>query len=182
MLGGIPPSIQHGRRLWARNLPLPLLMCEWGWGVLIYRDTEEHTRICLLENHSHWSERADAGWKVFKLKWDAGWKFGGCWMETVWGSKKTAKISKSGYFANIRYHNNSMSSNQVVSFIPCDTFQHTRFLCEFLQMSHLIPKYSFDMKKLKERWKDICALFTMDLRCSRRSDQKDDNIFLVNMT
>ena len=38
----------------------------------------------------------DAGWKVSKHKGDAGWKFGGCWVETVWGSKKTAKIYKFG--------------------------------------------------------------------------------------
>ena len=57
MLGGIPPSIQHGRGLWARNLPLLLMIGEWGWGVLIYIDTEEHTRICLVRNHSLWSGR-----------------------------------------------------------------------------------------------------------------------------
>ena len=37
-------------------------------------------------------------WKVSKNKGDAGWKFGGCWVETVWGSKKSAKVSKLGNF------------------------------------------------------------------------------------
>ena len=106
MLGGIPPSIQYGRRLWASNLPLPLMIGEWSWGVLIYVDIEKYTRICLLRNHSLWSGRMTefyvrgiTGWcwvEVSKRKGDAGWKFGWCCVETVWGSKKTAKISKLG--------------------------------------------------------------------------------------
>ena len=85
-------------------------------------------------------------------------------------------------FANIIYYNNSASRNQVVPFIQWDTFQHTRFSCECLQMLQLISKYPTDIKKIKERRKDIYALtFTMDLWCSRRSDQKNGNIFFFNM-
>ena len=53
----------------------------------------------------------------FQKQGGAGWKFGRCWVETVCGSKKSAKISKLGNFANSICCNNSASRNQVVSFI-----------------------------------------------------------------
>ena len=106
MLGGFPPSIQHGLMLWARNLPLPLLIGEWGWGILIDVDVEKHTWICLLRKHSLWSGRMTE----FYVRGTAGWCWvesfqtqRGCWGETVWGSiKKTAKISKLGVCKHYR--------------------------------------------------------------------------------
>ena len=103
---------------------------------------------------------------------DAGWKL----YEEVRKHPKYLKWA----FANNIYYNNNASRNQVVPFIHWDTFQHTRFSCEFLQMLQLIPKHPIDIKKLKERCNDIYALtFKMDLRCSRRPDKKNDNIFYL---
>ena len=74
MLGGIPPSIQHGRKLWAKNSPLPFMIGEWFWGVLVYTDIEEYTRICLVRNHSLWS----GPMTEFHVRGITGW----CWMES----------------------------------------------------------------------------------------------------
>ena len=35
LLSGISPSIQHGHMLWARNLSLPSMIGDWGWGVVV---------------------------------------------------------------------------------------------------------------------------------------------------
>ena len=105
---------------------------------------------------------------------DAGWK--------PYGEVRKRPKYLNWEFANIIYYNNSASRNQVVPFIHWDTFQHTRFWCEFLQMLQLILKYAIDIKKVKERCKGIYALtFTMDLRCSKRSDQKNDHVIFFNM-
>ena len=105
---------------------------------------------------------------------DAGWK--------LYREERKRPKYLNWEFANIIYYNNSASRNQVVPFIHWDTFQHTRFSCEFLQTLQLIPKYPIDIKKLKERCKDIYALtIAMDLRCSRRSDQKNDDVFFFYM-
>ena len=106
------------------------------------------------------------------------WRFGGCWVKTVWGSKKTAKISKLGvckhYTLQLQREQKSGCAVYPLGYIST----HWRFSWEILQRLQLIPKYSIDIKKLAERCKDIYALtFTMELRCSRRSDQKNDNIF-----
>ena len=95
---------------------------------------------------------------------DAGWK--------LCGEVRKRPTYLNWEFANIYY--NSASRNQVEPFIHWDTFQHTRFSCEFLQMLQLIPKYPTDIKELKERRKDIYAVtFTLFLRSSRRSDEKN---------
>ena len=50
-------------------------------------------------------------------------------------------------------------------------------------MLQFIPKYPTDIKKLKERCKDIYALtFPLDLRYIKRSDQKNDNTLFFNIT
>ena len=51
-----------------------------------------------------------------------------------------------------------------MSIIHWDSFQHTRFSCEFLQMLQLIQKYSIDIKKTKEMCKDTYVLTFTDLR------------------
>ena len=104
---------------------------------------------------------------------DAGWKFGGCWVETVWGSKKTAKIYKSGvckhYIGQQHREQKSGCAVYLLGYIST----HKVLSGEFLQILHLIPKYPIDIKKLKERCKGIYAFtFTMDMRCTIRSDQK----------
>ena len=43
MLVGIPPNIQHGHGLEARNSPLPLMIGEWDWDVLMYKDIKVTT-------------------------------------------------------------------------------------------------------------------------------------------
>ena len=74
MLGGIPPSIQYGHRLWARNLSLPLMTGDKSCGVLICMDIEEYTRICLFRNHSLSSGRMTE----FYVRGIAVW----CWVES----------------------------------------------------------------------------------------------------
>ena len=108
-VGGIPSSIQHGRRVRTRNLPLPLMIGKWGWGVLTHVAIGKHTRICLLRNHSLWIWRT----AEFYVRGITGWCWvesfqtqRGCWVEilgmrgcrveTVWGSKQTAEISHFG--------------------------------------------------------------------------------------
>ena len=106
---------------------------------------------------------------------DAGWK--------LYGEVRKRPKYLNWEFANIIYYNNSASRNRVVPFIHWDTFHTIRFSGEFLQMLQLIRKYPTDIKKLKEGCKDIYALiFTLNLRCSRRSDQKNDNIFFFDIT
>ena len=105
---------------------------------------------------------------------DAGWK--------LHGEVRKRPKYLNWVFANIIYYNNNTSRNRNVPFIHWNTFQHARFSCEFLQMLQLIPKYPIHIRNLKERCKDIYELtFAMGLPCSRRSDQKNDNIFFFNM-
>ena len=100
----------------------------------ICRYWETYTNMFVAEPQSlKWTnDRVLCSWNnglmlggSFQTHADAGWKFGGCWMETVWGSKKTAKYLN-WEFANIIYYNNSVSRNRVLPFIHWDTFLHTR--------------------------------------------------------
>ena len=150
MLGGIPPSIQHGQGLWTRNFFLPLMTGERSWGSVqfnsfdIYRYWGTYTNIeyvwCRTTAFEvdEWPSfvcmvyRVDAGWKVPKHKGDAGWKFEDAGWKLYGEVRKWPKYLNREFFANIKYHN-SASRNRVVPFIHWDTFQHTRFSsCEFL--------------------------------------------------
>ena len=75
---------------------------DWWTGrcfhIYIHIDIEEHTPICLLRNYSLRSGRMNefcvcgiTCWyrvEIFKNKADTGWRFGRCWMQTLWRSKK----------------------------------------------------------------------------------------------
>ena len=186
MLGGIPPSIQHDRRLWARNLPLPLMIGEQGWGVLISIDIEERAWICLLWNQNLWRGRMTE-YDVSRIK---GWcwvesfqKEGGCWVETVWGSKKSTKIFKLGNVCkqHILHQQREQKSGCVV--YPSGYISAHKVLVWIFANVTIDSKIFNWYKKPKERCKDTYALtLTMDLWYSRRSDQKDYNIFFIHMT
>ena len=73
---------------------------------------------------------------------DAGWK--------LYGEVRKRPKYLNWELANIIDYNNSASRNRVVSFIHWDTFQHTRFSCEFLQMLQLIPNIQLISKSSKK--------------------------------
>ena len=86
MLGGFPPSIEHGHGLLARNLLLSLMIVEWGCDVLVYVDIEENACIAepqlsdrpnnrrldawnnglmLVGNHFKSTQHLPFGWQIF---------------------------------------------------------------------------------------------------------------------
>ena len=81
---------------------MPLMNCEWDWHVLMYMNVEECTLISLSPNQSIWSGRISKFSVRGKMGW---WRFGECYVETLWGSNNTE--------------------------IHWDSFQLTRFWCEF---------------------------------------------------
>ena len=98
------------------------VLCEWNNGLVLggkFPNTEE-----MLGGNL-----GDAGWKLY-------------------GDVRKRPKYLNWEFANIVYYNNSASRNRVVPFVHLNTFQHTRFSCEFLQMLQMIPKYPIDIKKL----------------------------------
>ena len=164
MLGGIPPSIQHDCRLWARNLPchndwwmgLGCFVICWYWETYTNMFAVEpqplkwtNDRVLCVCNNGLMLGRKFPNTKgmLGGNLGDAGWK--------LYGEVRKRQKYLNWEFTNSICYTNSASRNRVVPFIHWDTFQHTRFSCEFLLMLQLIPKYPTDIKKLKERCKDI---------------------------
>ena len=159
MLGRIPPSIQHGCRLWARNLPLPLMIGEWGWGGFLEIDIEENTRIFGAEpqplkwmNGRVWwagNNGLMLGGKFPNTKGmlggnlgDAGWK--------LYGEVRKRPNYLNLEFANIVYYNNSACRNHVVPFIHWAIFQHTGFRVNFCKWYNWFQNIQLISKSLKE--------------------------------
>ena len=187
-------STQHPT--WPQALSEEFTLAVNGWWMAlrcfdIYRHCGSYT-------HMFGTEPSPLKWPNGRVlcAWNNGLMLGGKFPNTKGmlggnlgdaGSKLYGEVRKrpeylNWAFANSIYNNNSVSRNQVVPFVHWDSFQHTKLSCEFLQILHLIRKHAIDIKKLKEGCNDIYALiFTMDLRRSRRSDQKNYNIFFFKM-